>query len=75
MSFLKERGLALVNTRKLPLVEAISGMMSYPENRSLFSIPGNVTDRVVSIDATSLAEEIGDSIDFNRVMIGTLTSL
>jgi len=73
-SFLKEGGLALVNTRKLPPVEVISGMMSYPEEEKLTSILRKITDKIITFDATSLAEQAGDAITSNVVMIGALTA-
>jgi indolepyruvate ferredoxin oxidoreductase beta subunit len=74
VTYLKEGGLALVNSRKFPPVEVISGMMSYPEEEKLLSLLGKVTDEVVVFDATALAEEAGDAIATNVVMIGALTA-
>jgi indolepyruvate ferredoxin oxidoreductase beta subunit len=71
---LRDGGLALVNSRVTPPVEVISGMMRYPDLRKLTSLLREVTDRVVSFDATALAEEAGDPIATNVVMIGALTA-
>ena len=74
VTYLKDGGLALVNSRKFPPVEVISGMMPYPEEEKLLSLLSEVTDKVVVFDATALAEEAGNSIATNVVMIGTLTA-
>lgn len=74
VTYLKEGGLALVNSRKFPPVEVISGMMPYPEEEKLLSLLQEVTDKVVVFDATALAEEAGDAITTNVVMIGALTA-
>lgn len=70
--FLKEGGLALVNNRLTPPVEVISGMMKYPKIEELMSLLSKITDKIVSFDATSIAEEAGDPITTNVVMIGAL---
>ena len=49
-------------------------MMPYPEEEKLLSLLSEVTDKVVVFDATALAEEAGNSIATNVVMIGTLTA-
>lgn len=72
--FLVDGGLALVNTRKLPPAEVISGMIEYPEEEVLIALLREVTEDIVAFDATSLAEEAGDPITTNVVMIGALTA-
>ena len=74
VAFLKEGGLALVNTRVTAPVEVISGMMAYPETGELMALLGEVGGRIVSFDATALAEEAGDPIATNLVMIGALAA-
>lgn len=74
VTFLKWGGLALVNTRVTAPIEVISGMMAYPEMEDLMALLGEVTDRIVSFDATALAEEAGDPIATNVVMIGALAA-
>lgn len=74
IAFLKKGGLALVNTRVTAPVEVISGMMAYPEMEKLMALLREVTERIVSFDATALAEEAGDPIATNMVMIGALAA-
>lgn len=73
VTYLKDGGLALVNRRKLPPVEVISGMVVYPSEESLISLLEEVTDEIVLFDATRLANEAGDPITTNVVMLGALT--
>lgn len=72
VTYLKAGGLALVNTRKFPPVEVISGMMAYPPEDSLLSLLGEVTSDIVKFDATAIAEEAGDAIATNMVMLGAI---
>lgn len=73
VTFLKDGGQALVNTRVTAPVEVISGMVPYPDTGELMGLLGKVAGRVVAFDATSLAEEAGDPIATNVVMLGALT--
>ena len=72
VTYLKEGGLALVNSRRLPPVEVISGMVEYPRSERLMALLSEVTNKIVSFDATALAEEAGDPITTNTVLIGAL---
>jgi len=74
VSYLREGGLALVNSRQLPPVEVISGMMEYPGEEDLMALLRGVTLSIVSFDATALAEEAGDAIATNMVMLGALVA-
>jgi indolepyruvate ferredoxin oxidoreductase beta subunit len=73
VTYLKDGGLALVNRRKLPPVEVISGMVVYPSEESLISLLKQVTEDIVIFDATRLANKAGDPITTNVVMLGALT--
>jgi indolepyruvate ferredoxin oxidoreductase beta subunit len=72
VSFLKNGGLALINTRITAPVEVISGMVPYPKIGKLIEIMEKVTQNIVSFDATNLAEKAGDPIATNIVMFGAL---
>lgn len=74
VTYLKHGGLAIVNSKKLPPVEVISGMRKYPEEGELLKLLRKVTDRISVFDATKLAEQAGDSIATNIVMLGALTA-
>ncbi len=73
VTYLKDGGLALINRRKLPPVEVISGMVVYPSEESLISLLNEVTDEIILFDATRLANEAGNPITTNVVMLGALT--
>lgn len=72
VTYLKEGGLALVNSRRLPPVEVISGITEYPSSERLMAVLSKVTNHIISFDATALAEDAGDPITTNIVMIGAL---
>ncbi|MCW4050838.1 MAG: indolepyruvate oxidoreductase subunit beta, partial [Candidatus Bathyarchaeota archaeon] len=73
VTYLKEDALAIVNTRITAPVEVISGMMPYPEMDKLMGLLGKVTSNLKTFDATGIAEEAGDPITTNVVMLGALT--
>lgn len=72
VTYLRKGGLALVNSRRLPPVEVISGIAEYPSSESLMSFLSEITENIVSFDATRRAEEAGDPIATNIVMLGAL---
>jgi len=72
VTYLKQGGLAIVNSKKLPPVEVISGMRKYPEEGEMLKLIKKVSGKVVVFDATRLAEKAGDSIATNMVMLGAL---
>jgi len=73
VTYLKEGGLALVNTHVTAPVEVISGMVPYPDVGEMMALLGKVTPSVKAFDATAVAEEAGDPVTTNIVMLGALT--
>jgi indolepyruvate ferredoxin oxidoreductase beta subunit len=73
VTYLKENGLALVNTRIIPPVEVISGLVKYPELNRLFNSLEKISENIIRFDATALAEVAGDPIATNIVMLGALS--
>ena len=73
VTYLKEGGLALINTRVTAPVEVVSGMMPYPDMEKMIGLLKTVTDDVHLFDATGIAEEAGDPITTNIVMLGAIT--
>ena len=73
VTYLKEGGLALINLRVTAPVEVVSGMMSYPDMDEMIGLLRKVTDKVHLFDATGIAEEAGDPITTNIVMLGAIT--
>jgi indolepyruvate ferredoxin oxidoreductase beta subunit len=74
VTYLKGNGLAIVNTRRLPPVEVISGMMKYPEDEELMPLLQEITKKIFAFDATAVAEKAGDAISTNMVILGALAS-
>jgi len=74
VTYLKQGGLAVVNSKKMPPVEVISGMRKYPEEGELLRLIRKVSGKVVVFDATGLAEKAGDPIATNMVMLGALAA-
>lgn len=74
VTYLKQGGLAIVNCKKIPPVEVISGMRNYPEKDELVKLLKKVSSKVAVFDATSLAEKAGDPIATNIVMLGALAA-
>jgi len=72
VTYLKKDGLALINTRKTAPIEVVSGMMPYPDMNKLMGILEQVTDNIHQFDATGIAEEAGDPITTNIVMLGAV---
>jgi len=74
VTYLKKDGLAIINTKKLAPVEVISGMMKYPKEEDLIQILSKITENIIAFDATKLAENAGDAITTNVVILGALTA-
>ena len=74
ITYLRSRGLAIVNSKKIPPVEVISGLRRYPSEKDLLRLLRGVSGKIAIFDATSLAEKAGDPIATNIVMLGALTA-
>lgn len=72
--YLKDGCLAVINTRKLYPTEVVAGITEYPDVETLLGIVKKITDNVVTFDATKVAEEAGDVITMNVVMLGALAA-
>jgi len=74
VTYLKKDGLALINTRKTAPVEVVSGMMPYPDMDKILGLLKQVTENIHLFDATGIAEEAGDPITTNIVMLGSIVA-
>jgi indolepyruvate ferredoxin oxidoreductase beta subunit len=74
VTYLKQGGLAIVNSKRIPPVEVISGMRCYPKEEELLKLLKKVSSKVAVFDATILAEKAGDPIATNIVMLGALAA-
>jgi len=73
VTYLKEGGLVIINTRVTAPVEVVSGMRTYPDMEKMLGLLRSVTDEIHLFDATGIAEEAGDPITTNIVMLGAIT--
>ena len=71
VTYLKEGGLAIVNSKKIPPVEVISGMRKYPEEGELVKLLKKVTNNIRP-RRDKPRRESGDPIATNIVMLGAL---
>ena len=73
VTYLKRGGLAIINTRVTAPVEVVSGMRFYPDMEKMIKLLRNVTNDIHLFDATGIAEEAGDPITTNIVMLGAIS--
>ena len=72
VTYLKKDGLALINSRVTAPVEVVSGMVPYPDIKKLIGFLKQVTSNIHLFDATGIAEQAGDPITTNIVMLGAI---
>ena len=73
--FLKPGGYALINTHPWYPVDVTVGRVKYPSLEAITDALKKLNARVITIDATSLAIEAGDSRSLNSVVLGGLIAL
>jgi indolepyruvate ferredoxin oxidoreductase beta subunit len=75
IKYLSESSLVLLNTRKIiPFIVSIDKSV-YPELEIIMKKLGKVTDNVITIDASQIAEEAGSPLSTNVVMLGALLGI
>jgi indolepyruvate ferredoxin oxidoreductase beta subunit len=72
INYLSKSSLVVVNSRKVMPFTVFLGQSSYPDLEEILGKLSKVSDRVVTLDATQLAEEAGSLQSVNVVMLGTL---
>lgn len=72
VTFLKKNGMVIMNSRRFPPAEVISGIAEYPKREVLMAWLGEITLNIIAFDATLLAKKAGDPITTNVVLIGAL---
>jgi indolepyruvate ferredoxin oxidoreductase beta subunit len=75
LQFLKPGGWALLNTRPWYPVDVAVGRVEYPAVEEIVAGLGKLDASVVTLDATELALEAGNSRAANTVMLGGLFAL
>lgn len=73
--FLKPGGYALINTHPWYPVDVTVGRVKYPSLDAITDAMKKLDAKVITIDATSLAIEAGDSRSLNSVVLGGLIAL
>ena len=73
--FLSPEGIAVVNTRSIYPVDVMIGNRAYPSVDEILRVLSGLTGKVIAIEATRLAEEAGDPLAMNVVMVGALAGI
>lgn len=74
LEYLAPNGLAIVNTSPVFSTEVKAGKASYPQIEQLQSILERLTENVICLDATAIAQEVGNTMAMNTVILGALSS-
>jgi indolepyruvate ferredoxin oxidoreductase beta subunit len=73
--FLRPGGTVILSTRPVYPVEVNTGKSPYPRIEEILSVIGRASKRVVTLDATKVAEDAGIPIAANIVALGVLAGL
>jgi len=73
--FLKPGGTIILSTRPIYPVEVNTGKASYPKLEDILAVIGKASRKIVTLDATKIAEEAGIPIAANIVVLGVLVGL
>ena len=73
--FLKPGGTVILSTRPIYPVEVNTGKASYPKLGEILAVIGKASKKIVTLDATQVAEEAGIPIAANIVVLGALAGL
>jgi len=73
--FLKPGGTVILSTRPIFPVEVNTGKASYPKLEGILAVIGKASRKIVTLDATKVAEEAGIPIAANIVVLGVLVGL
>jgi indolepyruvate ferredoxin oxidoreductase beta subunit len=74
VKYLAPHGMATVNIRPLRSMDVNVGKATYPSVNKIIESLGKLCKKVISIDATELAEKAGSSRTLNIVMLGALAA-
>ena len=72
ITYLSESSLVILNTRAVVPFTVTLGGSTYPALTEIIDRLKKVTSRVITLDATQIAEEAGSSLAANMVMLGAL---
>ena len=74
-SFLRPGGIVILSTRPIYPVEVNTGKASYPKLEDILAVIGKASRKIVTLDATKVAEDAGIPIAANIVVLGVLAGL
>lgn len=72
--FLKSSGVAIFNTRDIVPLIVMPPHSVYPEPKQILDLLSPLPERLITLDAYSLARETGDKFTVNFVMLGAASS-
>jgi indolepyruvate ferredoxin oxidoreductase beta subunit len=75
VNFLSSDGLSLVNVRPWIPIDVSSGRVQYPDIEQILGDLKCLGSRVISLDATQVAQDLGNSRMMNVVLLGGLMAL
>lgn len=70
LDYLKEGGIVIVNTEEIPSMTVLTGQQEYPEN--VIEEIKNAAGRIVELDASHKAQELGTVKAANVILLGAL---
>ncbi len=70
LPFLKPEGTVVVNTVRIPSMTVLTGAEGYPDG--VLEEIGKAASKVITLDATTMAEELGNVKAANVILLGTL---
>jgi len=73
--FLRPSGTVILSTRPIYPVEVNTGKAQYPRLEEILAVIGKASRKIVTLDATKVAEEAGIPIAANIVVLGVLAGL
>ncbi len=75
INYLKKNAYVVLNTHPIIPTSVNAGLATYPSLEEIISKIKAVTENIISIDATSLAQNVGSVISLNMVIIGASTKV
>ncbi len=73
--FLNPNTTILLNTRKIIPPSVSVGGQRYPELQEIVELVGTVTKKVITVNASDIAEDVGNILATNVVVVGMLAAL
>jgi indolepyruvate ferredoxin oxidoreductase beta subunit len=75
LDYLKPGGDVIVNYQQIPPASTIFGSDQYPSHDEILSALKKVAERVLYVEGTRIADELGNSRATNSVLLGTLSTM